>query len=187
MSKLTKIALKSAFRDMLREKPFDKITVSALVKAAGVSHNTFYYNYDDIYALLDDFLRDEFAAQEKALREDERTADNWAAEIRALLRTCQDNSSIVYHLFNSLSRDRLERYVFTASDDAIYRYVCRQAEERDVSEERIADISNMCRYAATGCFLRFIWNNMSEDIDDLADKLSRMLTQYVQCALDAKP
>ena len=38
---------------MLAEMPFYKITVSALVKRAGISPNTFYYHYEDIYDLLE--------------------------------------------------------------------------------------------------------------------------------------
>lgn len=49
----TKKLIMTTFQEMLAEIPFDKITVSALVKRAGVSPNTFYYHYQDIYALLD--------------------------------------------------------------------------------------------------------------------------------------
>ena len=42
---------------MLAEMPFYKITVSALVKRAGISPNTFYYHYEDIYDLLENGSR----------------------------------------------------------------------------------------------------------------------------------
>ena len=53
MALYTKKLIMTAFAEMLEELPFDKITVAALVKRAGVSPNTFYYHYEDIYALLD--------------------------------------------------------------------------------------------------------------------------------------
>lgn len=56
MALLTQRAILSTFEEMLEEMPFDKITVSALVKRCGVSANTFYYHYQDIYALLDAWL-----------------------------------------------------------------------------------------------------------------------------------
>ena len=40
----------------LEELPFDKITVAALVKRAGVSPNTFYYHYQDIPSLLEEII-----------------------------------------------------------------------------------------------------------------------------------
>ena len=53
MALYTKKLIMSTFQEMLEELSFDKITVSALVKRAGISPNTFYYHYQDIYALLD--------------------------------------------------------------------------------------------------------------------------------------
>ena len=53
MALYTKKLLMSTFQEMLEELPFDRITVAALVKRAGISPNTFYYHYQDIYALLD--------------------------------------------------------------------------------------------------------------------------------------
>ena len=57
MALYTKKLIMTTFQEMLAEMPFDKITVSALVKRAGVSPNTFYYHYQDIYALLDDWFQ----------------------------------------------------------------------------------------------------------------------------------
>lgn len=57
MALYTKKLIMTAFAEMLEELPFDKITVAALVKRAGVSPNTFYYHYEDIYALLDAWFR----------------------------------------------------------------------------------------------------------------------------------
>ena len=46
MALYTKKLLMSTFQEMLEELPFDKITVAALVKRAGISPNTFYYHYN---------------------------------------------------------------------------------------------------------------------------------------------
>lgn len=45
MALYTKKMIMTTFGEMLEEMPFDKITVAALVKRAGVSPNTFYYHY----------------------------------------------------------------------------------------------------------------------------------------------
>ena len=56
MKKLTKNAISLSFGGMLERMPFDKITVSALVKECGINHSTFYYYYQDIYQLLDEWI-----------------------------------------------------------------------------------------------------------------------------------
>ena len=48
MAQYTQKALLSTFQQMLEEMPFEKITVSALVRRCELSSNTFYYHYSDI-------------------------------------------------------------------------------------------------------------------------------------------
>ncbi|CAG7608854.1 TetR/AcrR family transcriptional regulator [Leucobacter soli] len=40
--------LEAAFFDALREMPFDRITVSNIVKRAGLNRNSFYYHFSDL-------------------------------------------------------------------------------------------------------------------------------------------
>lgn len=60
MARYTQRLIMSTFEQMLTEMPFDKITVSSLVKRCDISPNTFYYHYQDIYALLNAFLESRF-------------------------------------------------------------------------------------------------------------------------------
>ena len=52
MANHTKRIILEEFQCMLREMPFDKITVSALVKRCEISPNTFYYHYQDIIIII---------------------------------------------------------------------------------------------------------------------------------------
>ena len=47
MANYTEKAIFRAFEELLEEKPFDKITVSAIVSKSEVSANTFYYHFQD--------------------------------------------------------------------------------------------------------------------------------------------
>ena len=98
-------------------------------------------------------------------------------DMKAILHVCKDESRIVYHIFNSISRDRLERYVFATANDPVFRYVNRQAEGTGISQDDVNDISNLCRFAIFGFFLKFLWSNMEDDIDSSVDKISGMLNR----------
>ena len=52
MANNTKKVILCAFEELLEEKTFDKITVGALVKRAGISPNTFYYHFSDFTQCL---------------------------------------------------------------------------------------------------------------------------------------
>ena len=69
----TKIALEASLKELLKKKPFDKITIADLTEDCGISRMAFYYHFKDIYDLV------EWACVEdgkKALR-DKKTYDTW--------------------------------------------------------------------------------------------------------------
>ena len=48
----TKKMLSAALKNAMKNKPLSKITVSEIIQACGVNRKTFYYHFQDIYALL---------------------------------------------------------------------------------------------------------------------------------------
>ena len=49
---LTKRALSEAFSELLKEKPFEQITVTEIARKAGLNRQTFYYHFHDIHELI---------------------------------------------------------------------------------------------------------------------------------------
>ena len=182
MANYTEQIIMQTFHQMLETTPFDKITVSSLTRAAGISHNTFYYHYEDIYALLNAWL-------ESTLRvyTQEEIDGDWKNNILEILRICREDSRVVYHIFHSLSHERLERYVFSMTDDMFWRYVRRQAEKKDLPEDYLRDVAKVCRYAIFGFFLEFLWNNMEGDVEKSVEKLAGLFTGFVANALADAP
>ena len=56
MKASTKQTIQASFRTLLMAKSLDKITVRDIVEDCGLTRNTFYYHYEDIYDLFDDYL-----------------------------------------------------------------------------------------------------------------------------------
>lgn len=51
MANLTKKALAASVMKLLESKPLDKITIKDITDECGVTRNTFYYHFQDIYDL----------------------------------------------------------------------------------------------------------------------------------------
>lgn len=176
MSNYTQKAIIHTFQDMLEETSFDKITVSAIVKKCEISPNTFYYHYRDIYDLLEKWLK---LTEEKYLAHMDNNL-SWEDTIKVLLRDIKGNSRMVYHLFNSLSRERLERFVFKLTNDAFYKIFCEETGSAYLPEQMRQDIIEYNRYAFLGFFLKFLWNNMDDDIDEMVDKISYIFKSNIK-------
>ena len=55
-SKKTRNLIKKTFAELMKEKKeLNKITVTELVKRAGITRSTFYTHYDDIYEVVNDY------------------------------------------------------------------------------------------------------------------------------------
>lgn len=52
ISLITKKALSESLKRAMEKKPFKKITVSELIQDCNINRKTFYYHFEDIYALL---------------------------------------------------------------------------------------------------------------------------------------
>ena len=53
MSQITKYALENSLKNLLLQKPLDKITISDITDDCGISRMTFYYHFKDIYDLVE--------------------------------------------------------------------------------------------------------------------------------------
>ena len=60
--------LKNALKELLKTKPYEKITVTELCKQASVSRRTFYNNFVNIDTIVDTIVYDDFIAPPLVLR-----------------------------------------------------------------------------------------------------------------------
>lgn len=171
MAKLTQKAILQTFETMLWEMPFDKITVSALIKRCGISPNTFYYHYQDIYALLDQWLKIKLSQYPA----ESYLSDGWKSVLKAMLHEMQDHPDITKHVIDSIPHNRLEHYIFHTMENAIYQSVQQRTSDRPVSEKTGRMLAGAFCYSLYGFILKFIHSGMQGDIDTVFDPIMHFL------------
>ena len=119
MAGFTKKAILETFVELLNEQPFDKITVKDVVEQCGINRNTFYYYYQDIYALLNDLIETEL---NKTLT-DMGDVSNWQAGVEQALSFAIANKKAVYHIYNSLNRDVMVKYFRKIMTDLSIKFI----------------------------------------------------------------
>ena len=113
MSQMTKRALVASLKDLLAEKPLDKITVTDLTEHCGVNRMTFYYHFKDIYDLV------EWACIESATRAlaGQKTYDTWQQGFLQILQAVQKDKVFVTKVYHSISREHIENYLYRLTYD----------------------------------------------------------------------
>lgn len=57
MANFTEKAIRSAFLELLDQRPLNKITVKDITERCGINRNSFYYHYQDVPTLTNRSLR----------------------------------------------------------------------------------------------------------------------------------
>lgn len=171
MANYTRKAIIQMFEDMLHEMPFDKITVSEIVTRCDISSNTFYYHFHDIYDLLDCWLniKEEKYFCNQVLEQD------WKDILKMIFHDLQDHPDIVNHIFDSRSRERIEKYAYNSIETSIFQLVKERPIGIELSEEMQQMVTRVFCCTLFGFLIKFIWNGMDMDVDKAIDQLGEVI------------
>lgn len=115
MSELTKKAIINAFISIADTTPIEKISVTQITDMCGISRNTFYYHYEDIYALVKDIVH----TKSVKLFNIDLNETTWEeAWIRAAEYT-KKNRRFIRNIYDGVGRDTFEEYMLSITDGAI--------------------------------------------------------------------
>ena len=96
MSQVTKRALETSLKNLLLQKPLDKITINDITADCGINRMTFYYHFKDIYDLVEwSCLED----AEKALN-NKKTYDTWEQGLLQIFYAVQENKPFIMNVYH---------------------------------------------------------------------------------------
>lgn len=179
MSQITKKALAASLVKLLNETTLDKITVKDIVDDCGVNRNTFYYHFQDIYDLMDWI----FVTEIQKIVDDEKICDNWQQCFLQIANYLLENDTQVYHTFNAIKCEDLEQYLYSVTDNLMFRFVNEQAKGMKISEEDQKFIADFYKYALVGLVLEWIRTGMKEDPENMINKISKIFEGHIKSVL----
>lgn len=105
----TKLALANALKAKMMKKSFSKITVSELIEACDINRKTFYYHFEDIYALLKWTLEQDAIEVLKGFD----LLVNAEEAINFVLDYIEENGYFVNCAYDSVGYSELKRFLYT--------------------------------------------------------------------------
>lgn len=105
----TKKALALSLKKAMRHKNFSKITVKEIIQDCGVNRNTFYYHFDDIYALLRWMLTEEAI---EVVKHFDLLVD-YEDAIRFIMDYVGENDYIISCAYDAIGRDEMKRFFYS--------------------------------------------------------------------------
>lgn len=180
MSQTTKRALEASLKNLLLQKPLEKITINDIAEDCGISRMTFYYHFRDIYDLI------EWSCEEDASRAlaGKKTYDTWQQGFLQLFQMVQDNRPLIMNAYHSISREQVEKYLYRLTYDLLIGVVEEKARGMSVREEDKRFIADFYKYAFVGIMLDWIKSDMKEDPQKIINRLNTLVQGSFRKALE---
>ena len=179
MTDFTKREIKTKFMELLSEKNFDKITVKELVDACGISRNTFYYHYHDIFEVMEDIFQCEIM---KVVEAEKRYGSLKEAFLLST-KFAQENRKAMLHLHQSTKRTFFDDYLMRVSDKIIKEYIYQQAEGLEVDENDINLLSVFYKHGLMGILKELIESGLQGGEEKLIERMAFILEGNIRNSL----
>lgn len=180
MSQTTKWALEDSLKNLLLQKPLNKITINDIAEDCGINRMTFYYHFKDIYDLV------EWACVEDAAKalEGNKTYDTWQQGFLNIFNAVLENKPFIMNVYHSVSREQVELYLYKLTYDLLIGVVEEKASDMVVRDEDKKFIADFYKYAFVGIMLNWIKNGMKDDPQQIVDHLSILIHGDITRALN---
>ncbi|MDD7384667.1 MAG: TetR/AcrR family transcriptional regulator C-terminal domain-containing protein [Actinomycetaceae bacterium] len=171
MSNLTKRALEASLKHLLLQKPLNKITISDLTDDCGISRMTFYYHFNDIHDLI------EWSCEEEARKaiQGNKTYETWQEGFLSIFTAVKNNQPFVENVYQSVSREQLEQYLYRVVYDLLIGVVEEEAQGMDVSDADKQFIADFYKFSFVGLMLEWVRQGMQQDPKQIVMRLSMLI------------
>lgn len=165
-NKETKKLIISNTIELTNKKPFNRITINDIVKLCGITRNTFYYYFHDIYEVIDVFVEDELINFDFS-KEEESIFD--------FLQNLSKYSKTWVNIYRHSNRDLFEGIVKKKIRELLVAYIkFRQIEINDEDRDLICTFYEEALY---GLLCRYIHNHI-RGIDNNNHMYNRIRTIF---------
>ncbi|MBE6984523.1 MAG: TetR family transcriptional regulator [Ruminococcaceae bacterium] len=166
MKPTAKQAIQASFRTLLMAKSLDKITVRDIVEDCGITRNTFYYHYEDIYDLFDDYLDTRIYETWQELPKN----CPWDQALSALLESIFETPRMGRHIFYSKKQDAMRQYLNKLLSSILQSHAANVAHRITFEDRKM--ICDACCYALYGMLEQWL---TGPDAGMLHHNLQRLL------------
>ena len=186
MAIATKKLLADGLKELLKKKTLDKITVKELVAICGVNRQTFYYNFQDIYELLEWI----FIEEGTRLKKETEGIKDWRERLQVVINEINNEESrrLILNAFYSVNPMQIDRFMQNYFRPSVEEIITENIRDMDISEENREFMIRMYDLFWVDLIMRWIQTGMemSEMTGDIEKIISVMTGSSVYIAQNLK-
>lgn len=179
----TKHALAAALKELMAQRPIDKITIHDITERCSIRRQNFYYHFEDVYDLMRWMFQEEAVS---LLRQHEGTL-LWQEGLLQLFRYIEENKAVCLCALRSVGREHLKRFFETDIHAIIHRTVEQFGHEvgaisAGVTEADIELTTHFYVVALTGMLESWLLDEIDRTPEELISFADCILQDHVQGA-----
>jgi len=176
----TKLVIAYAFKELLAEKPYNKITINDIAQKCDINRQTFYYHFHDIIELIEWICETE---GESALKKN-TTYATWHEGFLGIFEILRQDKVFVTNIYRHTPIEYLNKYLYRVTYQLIYNVVAEQATGMHVRKEEMEFIANFYKYGIVGIVTEWIASDMKEEPKIIVERLNRLIGGSIQNSLN---
>ena len=165
----TKRTLAESLKKIMKKKSLSKITVSEIIADCGLNRKTFYYHFEDIYALLKWIFENEAIETTKHFN---FVTDHEEA-ICFIMDYIEENDYIINCAYDSIGREEMKRFFFADFYELVKSIIC--CAEKEVGKTLPDGYKDfLCSFyveSLTGMLIDWIKNRKEKDRQQVMEYL----------------
>lgn len=180
MPQSTKSAISEAFFRIAKTRPPEKITVRDIVVECGVTRNTFYYYFRDVYDVIEDAFLTIASDIESKADPASRLSDMLGETVEFL----ENHRAAMKNIISSVGRSALQKNLSKAVDRVLLSALQSKAQAyKNVSEDDLRLIAAVGREALLGVLLDWLESNEKTSPKHILARLNELFDGVIPVLL----
>ena len=177
-SETTCQAISGALKQLMTQKPLERITVAEIMDTCGMRRQHFYYYFTDIY----DLLRWTFEKEALELLQQQQGVSPWQNGFLHLFQYINQNRAVCLCALDSLGKESLKRLLEADVSNIVDRAVRQTAEENGLSAHspEVEVVICLVTIMMAGAVESWLRGELTQTPEELTRRIDMMFQDYIR-------
>ena len=177
-SETTCQAISGALKQLMTQKPLERITVAEIMDTCGMRRQHFYYYFTDIY----DLLRWTFEKEALELLQQQQGVSPWQDGFLHLFQYINQNRAVCLCALDSLGKESLKQLLEADASSIVDRAVRQTAEENGLSaySPEVEVVICLVTIMMAGAVESWLRGELTQTPEELTRRIDMMFQDYIR-------
>lgn len=177
-SLITKKAIATSIKELMRKKDLQKISVADIVEHCGINRQTFYYHFQDKYDLVNWIYYNEVVSAVTR----NRTYEDWRGVVQDILNNMKQEQHFYMNALNVTGQNAFQDYFFDVTKSLLLEVIDEIEENKGIEQQDKDFIAEFYAYGLVSIAVQWARSGMKQTPDEMVRRLSNLIDDTTRYA-----